>query len=318
MATQHKGPAHVLTMEALYQQAEILRRSHAPDCKEAIEVLQRTIEGLTVLPERGPRHVTTLLARLSLACSIATPEYPRFELQAAVGALHPLIKDLVSQHAGILTSWLTAELANLYPSDECMEQVQCPTLIVHGAVDRVIPCDQARKLYKKAAAGQKRLVVLEGIGHHGIDLHFAVAHECPRLFNLNVQPRYMDIDGYLADPAMQGDTVASPVPVFDCRSRTWSRPTLERGSKPFLRQPPEGSAAHAYQQPEMHDTAANRYPSAGPGTRPDELGGLRQTDSKGNTTGYIVTGVPYVLGVVWACVLCPLPVRSCRRLSLDL
>jgi hypothetical protein len=84
-------------MEALYQQAEILRRSHAPDCKEAIEVLQRTIEGLTVLPERGPRHVTTLLARLSLACSIATPEYPRFELQAAVGALHPLIKDLVSQ-----------------------------------------------------------------------------------------------------------------------------------------------------------------------------------------------------------------------------
>ena len=209
------------------------------------------------------------------------------------------VKDLVSQHAGILTSWLTAELANLYPSDECMEQVQCPTLIVHGAVDRVIPCDQARKLYKKAAAGQKRLVVLEGIGHHGIDLHFAVAHECPRLFNLNVQPRYMDIDGYLADPAMQGDTVASPVPVFDCRSRTWSRPTLERGSKPFLRQPPEGSAAHAYQQPEMHDTAANRYPSAGPGTRPDELGGLRQTDSKGNTTGYIVTGVPYVHARVW-------------------
>ena len=206
------------------------------------------------------------------------------------------VKDLVAQHAGILTSWLTAELANLYPSDECMERLECPTFIVHGALDRVIPCDQARKLYKKAAAGQKRLVVLEGIGHHGIDLHFAVAHECPRLFNLNTQPRYMDIDGYLADPAMQGDTVASPVPVFDCRSRNWSRPTLERGSKPYLRQPPEGSAAHAYQHTplstaEAPDATAQRYPSAGPDTRPDALGGLRQTDDKGNTTGYIVTGI---------------------------
>ncbi len=28
-----------------------------------------------------------------------------------------------------------------------------------------------------AASDKKRLVVLEGIGHHGIDLHFAVAHE---------------------------------------------------------------------------------------------------------------------------------------------
>lgn len=39
------------------------------------------------------------------------------------------VKDLVSQHAGVFTSWLTAELANLYPSDECIGSVQCPTLI---------------------------------------------------------------------------------------------------------------------------------------------------------------------------------------------
>ncbi|MFN9902674.1 MAG: hypothetical protein ACK55Z_28615, partial [bacterium] len=73
-------------------------------------------------------------------------------------------------------------------------------------------------------------------------------------------------------------------------------PTLERGSKPYLRQPPEGSAAHAYQHTplstaEAPDATAQRYPSAGPDTRPDALGGLRQTDDKGNTTGYIVTGI---------------------------
>ena len=38
-----------------------------------------------------------------------------------------------------------------------------------------------------AASDKKRLVVLEGIGHHGIDLHFAVAHESatppPRLLD---------------------------------------------------------------------------------------------------------------------------------------
>mmetsp|Transcript_517 Transcript_517/g.1116 ORF Transcript_517/g.1116 Transcript_517/m.1116 type:complete len:479 (-) Transcript_517:346-1782(-) len=152
------------------------------------------------------------------------------------------VKDIVSQHAGLVTSWLTAELTNIYPSDESISDVECPTLIVHGATDKVIPCQQARTLYQNSTAQHKRLVVLEDIGHHGIDLHFAVAHECPRLFTLDDKPRYMDIDGYLADPGMQGDTVASPVPVFDCRSNTWSRPTLERGATPFLREPPEGSS----------------------------------------------------------------------------
>ena len=73
------------------------------------------------------------------------------------------VKDLVAQHAGILTSWLTAELAHLYPSDECIAKVKCPTLIVHGAADKVIPCEQARTLYRKASS-RKRLVVLDGIG----------------------------------------------------------------------------------------------------------------------------------------------------------
>eukprot|EP00961_Rhodomonas_salina_P162738 2192179-Rhodomonas_salina.1 len=39
------------------------------------------------------------------------------------------VKDIVSQHAGLVTSWLTAELTNIYPSDESISDVECPTLI---------------------------------------------------------------------------------------------------------------------------------------------------------------------------------------------
>ena len=93
----------------------------------------------------------------------------------------------------------------------------------------------------------------------------------------------------------QGDTVAAPVPVFDCRTRNWSRPTLERGSIPFLRKPPAGSTAHSctFQPPSAATTS--------PGFRADCLGAgeavagatlaqaERQTDASGNTMGYIVT-----------------------------
>jgi len=78
-------------------------------------------------------------------------------------------------------------------------------------------------------------VVLEGIGHHGIDLHFAVAYESPRLFPLEGRPHYIDVDLFLAGSACQGNRVASPVPAFDCSSQSWARPTLERAEAPFIR-----------------------------------------------------------------------------------
>jgi len=49
------------------------------------------------------------------------------------------VKDMVRTHAGIVTSWLTAELTNVFPSENTIQNVNCPTLIVHGAADRVIP-----------------------------------------------------------------------------------------------------------------------------------------------------------------------------------
>jgi len=79
------------------------------------------------------------------------------------------------------------------------------------------------------------------------------------------------------------------------RARARERET-ERTRERERERETEGSAAPACQHTplstaEAPDATAQRYPSAGPDTRPDALGGLRQTDDKGNTTGYIVTGI---------------------------
>lgn len=145
------------------------------------------------------------------------------------------VKDMVRHHAGAVLSFLTTELSNMFPNLERMASVTCPTLIVHGASDRVISCEQARRLHAACKARDRRLVVLEGIGHHGIDLHFAVAYESPRLFPLEDRPHYIDIDLFLAGSSCKANRVASPVPAYDCSSRTWARPTLERGEVPFIR-----------------------------------------------------------------------------------
>mmetsp|Transcript_11851 Transcript_11851/g.28319 ORF Transcript_11851/g.28319 Transcript_11851/m.28319 type:complete len:481 (+) Transcript_11851:221-1663(+) len=145
------------------------------------------------------------------------------------------VKDMVRTHAGIVTSWLTAELTNMFPNIDMMPAVACPSLIVHGAKDKVIPSEQALRLHAASSVAAKRLIILEGIGHHGIDLHFAVAHELPQLFNLSGYPKVLNLDQFLCDPSLQGDTVASPVPAFDCRHMSWSRPVSYQLKQPHLR-----------------------------------------------------------------------------------
>eukprot|EP00802_Teleaulax_amphioxeia_P006468 Tamp_06472.p1 GENE.Tamp_06472~~Tamp_06472.p1 ORF type:complete len:319 (-),score=24.35 Tamp_06472:1655-2611(-) len=148
--------------------------------------------------------------------SIGTGPAVKLSAQLDCGGLilvspYTSVKDMVRTHAGIVTSWLTAELTNMFPSEEVIVGVKCPTLIVHGVMDQVIPSEQARRLHSKSKASNKRLVLLEGIGHHGIDLHFAVAHECPHFFSLGGYPKVLNLDQYLCDPLLQGDTIASPV-----------------------------------------------------------------------------------------------------------
>ncbi len=72
--------------------------------------------------------------------------------------------------------WL---LRDRYPSLERVGSVSCPTLVIAGERDRVIPIEQSRRLYA-AIAAEKRLAVIAGADHndealfHGPELMEAV------------------------------------------------------------------------------------------------------------------------------------------------
>ena len=59
--------------------------------------------------------------------------------------------------------WL---LADRYPSLTRIERLDCPLLVIAGNRDRVVPLDQSRALYDAARVTDRRLVVLEGVGHN--------------------------------------------------------------------------------------------------------------------------------------------------------
>jgi pimeloyl-ACP methyl ester carboxylesterase len=58
--------------------------------------------------------------------------------------------------------WL---LRDRYPSLERAPSVSCPTLVIAGDRDSIIPAEQSRRLYA-ALAAEKRLVVIAGADHN--------------------------------------------------------------------------------------------------------------------------------------------------------
>lgn len=151
----------------------------------------------------------------------------------------------MSQHAGAVTSWLLAEGPDVFPTDQCMQRVRCPTVMVHGSDDQVIPCKQAQRLEQLLHPSTRRsLQILDAMGHSGVELFYTAVREADRLIrNKQRRNKPLDISVFLDDPALQGDTIASAVPAYDVASQTWSRPTLDMGMVPFIRQTPAGSRA---------------------------------------------------------------------------
>jgi hypothetical protein len=60
-------------------------------------------------------------------------------------------------------------LRDRYPSLERVGSVSCPTLVIAGERDRIIPIEQSRRLYA-AIATEKRLVVIAGADHNDEEL----------------------------------------------------------------------------------------------------------------------------------------------------
>uniref|UniRef100_A0A7S0E134 Serine aminopeptidase S33 domain-containing protein n=1 Tax=Hanusia phi TaxID=3032 RepID=A0A7S0E134_9CRYP len=180
-----------------------------------------------------PSHI------LFVGRSIGTGPAVRLAAEVRCGGLilispYTSVRDMVRRHAGTLTSWLTADLINLFPSEETIPFVRCPLLIVHGSNDKIIPAEHAMKLYSAAQMDDKKLVLIEGLGHHGLDLHLAVAQEAPQLFGLNDNPRALNLDKYLRDSSLHRKSVASPVPVYDVRFKSWSLPAVPPDQSPYL------------------------------------------------------------------------------------
>jgi fermentation-respiration switch protein FrsA (DUF1100 family) len=60
-------------------------------------------------------------------------------------------------------------LRDRYPSLERAGDVSCPTLVIAGENDSIIPAEQSRRLHA-AIAGEKRLVVIDGADHNDGEL----------------------------------------------------------------------------------------------------------------------------------------------------
>eukprot|EP00283_Hemiselmis_rufescens_P006553 CAMPEP_0173429292 /NCGR_PEP_ID=MMETSP1357-20121228/8042_1 /TAXON_ID=77926 /ORGANISM="Hemiselmis rufescens, Strain PCC563" /LENGTH=349 /DNA_ID=CAMNT_0014393449 /DNA_START=73 /DNA_END=1119 /DNA_ORIENTATION=+ len=144
------------------------------------------------------------------------------------------VGNIVQHHVGFLASWLTDGLADIFPSIDLIPDAECPTLLVHGSLDTVIPVTHSEQLHGASGGICKQLVILEGIGHHGIDLHIAVVNEAPRMFVLDGDPKELNIDKQLNDPSNTCARIRSPVPAWDCYSGKWCRTSLPMGEKPII------------------------------------------------------------------------------------
>jgi fermentation-respiration switch protein FrsA (DUF1100 family) len=63
--------------------------------------------------------------------------------------------------------WLPVDglLKDQYPSDERIESVRVPTLVIAGDADSIVPISQSREIFE-AAPGPKRLMVISGADHN--------------------------------------------------------------------------------------------------------------------------------------------------------
>ena len=79
--------------------------------------------------------------------------------------------DAASHHYPWLpVSWL---LLDRYRSDQRIQHVTCPLLMLHGNADRIVPYESGRQLFELAPEQSisgvvRKFVTLEGIGHNNV------------------------------------------------------------------------------------------------------------------------------------------------------
>lgn len=74
--------------------------------------------------------------------------------------------NLIRRLSGIALNRL--DLPEFVYNIDRMHAIDLPTLIIHGAVDQIIPISDARALYNACTNKDKRLVEIEGAGHNDL------------------------------------------------------------------------------------------------------------------------------------------------------
>lgn len=71
-------------------------------------------------------------------------------------------RDLISQHAH---PWLNVLVQNRWDNAKTLSQIKLPVLLLHGALDHVVPLDQMEKLRKSADQSKLSHQVIDEMGH---------------------------------------------------------------------------------------------------------------------------------------------------------
>lgn len=74
------------------------------------------------------------------------------------------VRDMARLHYRIIPRALVPDA---YPSLRRVRELRAPLLVLHGADDMLVPCEQGRALFD-AAAEPKRLSIVPGVGHNDI------------------------------------------------------------------------------------------------------------------------------------------------------
>ncbi|MBU8922603.1 MAG: alpha/beta hydrolase [Bacteroidales bacterium] len=74
--------------------------------------------------------------------------------------------------------WLSPLAGNSFNNIGKIGNVVCPTLVVHGNKDNVVPLDMGREVFEKSVA-EKRFVEIEGAGHNDLSTTYRAMYWSP-------------------------------------------------------------------------------------------------------------------------------------------
>mmetsp|Transcript_43902 Transcript_43902/g.107277 ORF Transcript_43902/g.107277 Transcript_43902/m.107277 type:complete len:340 (+) Transcript_43902:353-1372(+) len=105
------------------------------------------------------------------------------------------VMELLREHVGVVS--VLAAGSSEWNSEGKMEHIRCATLIVHGTLDDIIPHAHASALYRRSGAGdRRRLILLDKIGHHDMDLLYSFVETLPSMVPGGGKQRGIDLAHY--------------------------------------------------------------------------------------------------------------------------